>query len=111
MIAHDALPHPMTEEQFFTKLATQRTRLRWSLTDTGMLRGIDAKGGTYCPLTAVCEAPPDTLGAWDRHATKAQLSCGVAIALLDAIDHESDHDAALRARLLATLGLIDEVTR
>ena len=110
MITHDALTHPMDEEQFFARLATQRTRLRWYVTDTRMIRGVDMHDGMYCPITAVCEAPPDTLGAWDRHATKAQLSCGIAMALLEAIDHDSGHDAALRARLLVTLGLADEVT-
>lgn len=96
----------MTREEFFTALDRTTLTLRWSIQD-GFLRA-ESADGDYCPITAACGAPPNTTNDWDAAARQRHLSFAFAAEVVSAADRETPYDAALRAKLLAVLGLPED---
>jgi hypothetical protein len=101
---------------FLTQLAATAAHLQWDVTGVGLLRGHDADGGKYCPVTAVCGAAPDQCQDWDRQGQAAGLATAVSSRIVRAADNtgmglSSRQLAALRSQLLAAVGLAPDGRR
>lgn len=104
-----------TLDEFFEDLAGTRAKAEWMVLKTGAIRGIfDIAGfrdvdNTCCPGTVVFPHGPDLASDEDTIARHTGLSWPDAAAIVAAADQEPGYDPALRARLLATLGLEERV--
>lgn len=103
----------MTLDEFLTAFAACKDQLEWRLRDGGDLRGdVRAARGICCPITAVYYAATSVVrDEWQVCSTGEALGLHVTeiediVAAADA-NPLSDY-AALRARLLAAVGLAEE---
>jgi hypothetical protein len=90
---------------FLEQLAATTASLQWDVTGVGLLRGQDADGGTYCPVTAVCAGEPDSLYEWDKAARAHGLPLNLGSQIVHAADIRRPPNPRLRAQLLAAVGL------
>ena len=104
----DTLEELTTLDAVTAALARSTAILQWKIHHE-RIRGFDQHGGRYCPITAACEAQPDVLHWWKTIARDAGIPSGLAKKIADAADNVHSHDPAMRAHLLAALGL-QEVT-
>ena len=102
----------MTLSEFATALDRTTRVITWHILPGGAVRGYTTDrcvpvgwGNEYCPITAVCGAPPGHVGLWDSIAATAGLPHTLALAIVLAADNDSQQDAVLRARMLRVLGL------
>lgn len=115
-------PGALTLEDVLELLAELREPHDWQLDDLGMIRAVGTvvdpaygerlRDWEFSPLTALCYALTGLLKEpwllWDEAAAALGLPLAVASALVEAEDGSSQHDAALRTRLLRALGLGEE---
>lgn len=115
--ALEVAPAVLTIDDVLELLAELRTAYAWDVDDLGLIRAMaraeatDAWGTHISPLTALVHALTghwsDCWLHWDAHLAEAAIPLAVASELVAAEDGNGLHDAALRGRLLAVLGLGD----